>query len=75
MVGYPRVTHPSATKFSSIRKFPLTPFDLHVLGTPPACDAEKKTVVFEGKLDEGMYSDGAGQIIKRGDFSPKSTEK
>ena len=34
--GYPRVTHPSATKLSSIRKFPLTPFDLHVLGTPPA---------------------------------------
>ena len=34
--GYPRVTHPSATKSSSIRKFPLTPFDLHVLGTPPA---------------------------------------
>ena len=34
--GYPRVTHPSATKLSSIRKLPLTPFDLHVLGTPPA---------------------------------------
>ena len=34
--GYPRVTHPSATKLSSIRKFLLTPFDLHVLGTPPA---------------------------------------
>ena len=34
--GYPRVTHPSATKLSSIRKFHLTPFDLHVLGTPPA---------------------------------------
>ena len=37
------------------------------------CDAEKKTVVFEGKLDEGMYSDGAGQIIKRGDFSAFET--
>ena len=34
--GYPRVTHPSATKLRSIRKFHLTPFDLHVLGTPPA---------------------------------------
>ena len=34
--GYPRVTHPSATKLSSIRKYHLTPFDLHVLGTPPA---------------------------------------
>ena len=34
--GYPRVTHPSATKLRSIRKFLLTPFDLHVLGTPPA---------------------------------------
>lgn len=33
------------------------------------CDAEKKTVVYEGELDDGMYSDGAGQIIKRGDFS------
>ena len=34
--GYPRVTHPSATKLRSIRKHHLTPFDLHVLGTPPA---------------------------------------
>ena len=36
--GYPRVTHPSATKLkSSVRKHRLiVPFDLHVLGTPPA---------------------------------------
>ena len=33
------------------------------------CDVEKKTVVYEGLLDDGTYSDGAGQIIKRGDFS------
>ena len=36
--GYPRVTHPSATKLKeSLRKdLPVVPFDLHVLGTPPA---------------------------------------
>ena len=36
--GCPRVTHPSATKLkSSVRKHHLiVPFDLHVLGTPPA---------------------------------------
>ena len=32
--GYPRVTHPSATKWIFRRTF--TPFDLHVLSTPPA---------------------------------------
>ena len=41
-VGYPRVTHPSATKLiysTSEQALPLrklTPFDLHVLSTPPA---------------------------------------
>ena len=37
--GYPRVTHPSATKlFKILPKLHqrITPFDLHVLGTPPA---------------------------------------
>ena len=34
--GYPRVTHPSATMVISIRKYQSPPFDLHVLGTPPA---------------------------------------
>ena len=37
--GYPRVTHPSATKlFKNLPKLHqrITPFDLHVLGTPPA---------------------------------------
>ena len=41
--GYPHVTHPSATKLKqdSFRASTsiisvLTPFDLHVLGTPPA---------------------------------------
>ena len=35
--GYPRVTHPSATKIKSLSEnFSLSPFDLHVLGTPPA---------------------------------------
>ena len=32
--GYPRVTHPSATKLQ--KQAIVTPFDLHVLGTPPA---------------------------------------
>ena len=32
--GYPRVTHPSATKW--IFRRISTPFDLHVLSTPPA---------------------------------------
>ena len=39
MAGYPRVTHPSATKLTkSLPKIwqRLTPFDLHVLSTPPA---------------------------------------
>ena len=39
MAGYPRVTHPSATKLSkSLPKLwqRITPFDLHVLSTPPA---------------------------------------
>ena len=31
-VGCSRVTHPSATE----PELPLVPFDLHVLGTPPA---------------------------------------
>ena len=41
-VGYPRVTHPSATKTinsTSGQALPLhqqSPFDLHVLSTPPA---------------------------------------
>ena len=34
--GSPRVTHPSATNISFHRSFFLCPFDLHVLGTPPA---------------------------------------
>ena len=36
--GCPRVTHPSATKLKrSVRKHLwIVPFDLHVLGTPPA---------------------------------------
>ena len=32
--GYPRVTHPSATNFE--KQAFHRPFDLHVLGTPPA---------------------------------------
>ena len=42
MAGYPRVTHPSATKLWSdhLVQAPhsllITPFDLHVLSTPPA---------------------------------------
>ena len=37
--GYPRVTHPSATKYTfhlDKSAFHVSPFDLHVLGTPPA---------------------------------------
>ena len=37
--GSPRVTHPSATKIPLDQTNPLaaiSPFDLHVLGTPPA---------------------------------------
>ena len=37
--GYPRVTHPSATKYTfhlDESAFRVSPFDLHVLGTPPA---------------------------------------
>ena len=33
---YPRVTHPSAAKLVEVQALPLTPLDLHVLGTPPA---------------------------------------
>ena len=42
MAGYPRVTHPSATKLwndhlvQAPHSLSITPFDLHVLGTPPA---------------------------------------
>ena len=42
MAGYPRVTHPSATKLQNdhLVQAPhsllITPFDLHVLSTPPA---------------------------------------
>ena len=34
--GYPRVTHLSATKYEQKQAFNHTPFDLHVLSTPPA---------------------------------------
>ena len=37
--GYPRVTHPSATNLLENHSkliFSMGPFDLHVLGTPPA---------------------------------------
>ena len=33
---YSRVTHPSATKLHIQQAFNVTPFDLHVLGAPPA---------------------------------------
>ena len=35
-VGYPRVTHPSATNLNQKQASDLSPFDLHVLSTPPA---------------------------------------
>ena len=34
--GCSRVTHPSATKLYIQQAFNTTPFDLHVLGAPPA---------------------------------------
>ena len=44
--GYPRVTHPSATKCPVRRSD--TPFDLHVLGTPPAFIlSQDQTLMFE----------------------------
>ena len=44
--GYPRVTHPSATKCPFRRAD--TPFDLHVLGTPPAFIlSQDQTLMFE----------------------------
>ena len=33
---FPRVTHPSATRQQEKQAFLLLPFDLHVLGLPPA---------------------------------------
>ena len=51
MAGYPRVTHPSATKLT--RSLPkiwqrLTPFDLHVLSTPPAFIlSQDQTLIFK----------------------------
>ena len=50
MAGYPRVTHPSATKLTkSLPKLwqRLTPFDLHVLSTPPAFIlSQDQTLIF-----------------------------
>ena len=34
--SFSRVTHPSATRLYLKQAFYITPFDLHVLGTPPA---------------------------------------
>ena len=34
--GYSRVTHPSATNYQIQQAFTSSPFDLHVLSTPPA---------------------------------------
>ena len=52
--GYPHVTHPSATKYTQDSLYAstsiisaYTPFDLHVLGTPPAFIlSQDRTLVF-----------------------------
>ena len=50
--GYPRVTHPSATMMKSIRKYQSSPFDLHVLGTPPAFIlSQDQTLMLKKHLD------------------------
>ena len=53
--GYPRVTHPSATKCPVRRSD--TPFDLHVLGTPPAFIlSQDQTLMFEwSRLTASCY--------------------
>ena len=58
-VGYPRVTHPSATKTAhstSGQALPLhkqSPFDLHVLSTPPAFIlSQDQTLMFKFVLSE-----------------------
>ena len=53
--GYPRVTHPSATKCLFRRAD--TPFDLHVLGTPPAFIlSQDQTLMFEwSRLTASCY--------------------
>ena len=49
--GSPRVTHPSATMYNKNRPKPFqryTPFDLHVLGTPPAFIlSQDRTLMFK----------------------------
>ena len=44
--GYPRVTHPSATNFEEQALH--RPFDLHVLGAPPAFIlSQDQTLMFD----------------------------
>ena len=65
--GYPRVTHPSATKSTKIpsEDFLLAAsFDLHVLSTPPAFIlSQDQTLMLKVFLDQNYTSNFVSEIF------------
>ena len=60
--GYPRVTHPSATNLRLKQASVLSPFDLHVLSTPPAFIlSQDQTLMFKCLFDSIQNNSGIRQ--------------